>query len=250
MLKEIATHRSVRRFLRRDIAPEVLTDILQAATHASTVGNMQLYSIIVTIDSRVRHELAADSVDESAAEEAAVLLVFCADVSRFSKWCAQRDTQPEYQNLMWYAHATADALRAAENAAVQAEVHGLGICFVDTVLRSADRLVELLSLPRGVVPTAVLAVGYPAEQPPVSDRLPMEAVVHYDRYNQFTSAEIDELWAERETSEQTLALLEHYGADNLARIFTDFRYPADDNMQYTKRYLATLRAQDFIDNEQ
>lgn len=232
MLKEIATHRSVRRFLRRDIAPEVLTDILQAATHASTVGNMQLYSIIVTIDSRVRHELAADSVDESAAEEAAVLLVFCADVSRFSKWCAQRDTQPEYQNLMWYAHATADALRAAENAAVQAEAHGLGICFVDTVLRSADRLVELLSLPRGVVPTAVLAV------------------VHYDRYNQFTSAEIDELWAERETSEQTLALLEHYGADNLARIFTDFRYPADDNMQYTKRYLATLRAQGFIDNEQ
>lgn len=139
MLKEIATHRSVRRFLRRDIAPEVLTDILHAATHASTVGNMQLYSIIVTIDSRVRHELAVDSIDESAAEEASVLLVFCADVHRFSKWCSQRDTKPEYQNLMWYAHATADALRAAENAALQAESYGLGICFIDAVLRSADR---------------------------------------------------------------------------------------------------------------
>lgn len=250
MLKEIATHRSVRRFLRRDIAPEVLTDILHAATHASTVGNMQLYSIVVTIDSRVRRELAVDSVDESAAEEAAVLLVFCADVHRFSKWCSQRDTQPEYQNLMWYAHATADALRAAENAAIQAESYGLGVCFVDTVLRSADRLVELLELPRGVVPTAVLAIGHPAEHPPVSDRLPMEAVVHYDRYNRFTSAEIDELWAERETSEQTSVLLERYGVDNLARIFTDFRYPADDNVRYTERYLATLRVQGFLNNEQ
>lgn len=250
MLKEIATHRSVRRFLRRDIAPKVLTDILHAATHASTVGNMQLYSIIVTIDSRVRHELAVDSIDESAAEEASVLLVFCADVHRFSKWCSQRDTKPEYQNLMWYAHATADALRAAENAALQAESYGLGICFIDTVLRSADRLVELLGLPRGVVPTAVLAIGHPADQPPVSDRLPMEAVVHYDRYNRFTSAEIDELWAERETSEQTSALLERYGVDNLARIFTDFRYPADDNVRYTERYLATLRAQGFLNNDQ
>lgn len=250
MLKEIATHRSVRHFLRRDIAPEVLTDILQAATHASTVGNMQLYSVIVTIDSRVRRELAIDSHDGSAAEEAAVLLVFCADVHRFSKWCSQRDTKPEYHNLMWYAHAAADALRAAENAALQAESHGLGICFIDTVLRSADHLVELLELPRGVVPTAVLAIGHPAEQPPVSDRLPMEAVVHYDRYNPFTSAEIDELWAERETSEQTLALLERYGVDSLARIFTDFRYPADDNVRYTERYLATLRAQGFLNNDQ
>lgn len=249
MLKEIANHRSVRHFLSRDIAPEVLTDILQAATHASTVGNMQLYSIIVTIDSRVRRELAHDSVDASAAEQAAVLLVFCADVHRFSKWCRQRDAKPEYQNLMWYAQAMADALRAAENAALQAESHGLGICFVDTVLRSADQLVELLGLPRGVVPAAVLAVGYPAEEPPLSDRLPMEAVVHYDHYNPFTSAEIDELWAERETSEQTLALLERYGVENLARIFTDYRYPAADNVRYTERYLNTLRAQGFLDNE-
>ena len=147
---------------------------------------------------------------------------------------------------MWYAHATADALRAAENAAVQAEAHGLGICFVDTVLRSADRLVELLSLPRGVVPTAVLAVGYPAEQPPVSDRLPMEAVVHYDRYNQFTSAEIDELWAEREESELTKQLLEENNLPNLARIFTERRYVKADNLAISRAYLNLLKEHGFL----
>lgn len=250
MLKEIALHRSVRHFLSREIAPEVLTDILQAATHASTVGNMQLYSIIVTIDSRVRAELSSGSLDESAAMEAPVLLIFCADVHRFSKWCRQRDAKPEYENLMWYAHATADALRAAENAALQAESYGLGICFIDTVLRSADRLVELLDLPQGVLPTAVLALGYPAEEPPLSDRLPMEAIVHYDRYNRITSAEIDELWAERETSVQTMELLNRYGVENLARIFTEYRYPAAENLSSSERYLATLREQGFLDDKE
>ena len=37
---------------------------------------------------------------------------------------------------------------------------------------------------------------------------------------------------------------------NDAVFFTDFRYPADDNVRYTERYLATLRAQGFLNNDQ
>jgi hypothetical protein len=78
----------------------------------------------------------------------------------------------------------------------------------------------------------------------------MEAIVHYDRYNRITSAEIDELWAERETSTQTMELLNRYGVENLARIFTEYRYPAAENLNSSKRYLATLREQGFLDDKE
>ena len=73
-------------------------------------------------------------------------------------------------------------------------------------------------------------MGYPDESPELTDRLPLEAVVHYEKYTDYTAAEIDELWAEREESELTKRLLEENGLPNLAQIFTQRRYVREDNL--------------------
>ena len=54
-----------------------MEEILEAASRASTVGNMQLYSIIVTTSRELLEQLAPLHFNQPAATTAPVLLTFC-----------------------------------------------------------------------------------------------------------------------------------------------------------------------------
>ena len=78
--------------------------------------------------------------------------------------------------------------------------------------------------------------------------LPLEGVVHYEKYTDYTAAEIDELWAEREESELTKRLLEENGLPNLAQVFTQRRYVRKDNLAISNSYFALLKEKGFFNN--
>ena len=248
MIKEIANHRSIRKYKSSPIDEEVLSDILHSAARASTCGNMQLYSLVVTLDARVRAELAPCHFNQAMVTEAPCVVTVCADVHRFSKWCEQRDAEPAYDNFEWFLNAATDALLAAQNLCVEAELKGLGICYLGTTIYTAGEIADILELPKGVIPLTTVVVGYPDESPGLTDRLPLDAVVHCEKYHHYTSSEIDELWAEKETSEETRRLLEENGLPNLAQIFTRNRYRAEDNLAISRNYFALLKKQGFFNN--
>ena len=52
------TRRTIRKYEAREIDEGLLERILIAATRASTTGNMQVYSIIVTRDPEMKKRLA------------------------------------------------------------------------------------------------------------------------------------------------------------------------------------------------
>ncbi|MCM1151058.1 MAG: nitroreductase family protein [Alistipes sp.] len=241
-------HRSIRRFRPTPIPEEVLRECLEAATRASTCGNMQLYSLVVTRDKALREQLAPCHFNQPMLAEAPCLITVCADVHRFTMWCEQRGADPAYDNFAWFLNASTDALLAAQNFCVQAEIHGLGICYLGTTVYTAADIVRILKLPKGVIPLTTVAVGYPDETPELTDRLPLEAVVHYEKYTDYTAAEIDELWAEREESELTKRLLEENGLENLAKIFTERRYVRRDNLAISQTYFALLKEQGFFND--
>ena len=157
MIKEIANHRSIRKYKSSPIDEEVLSDILHSAARASTCGNMQLYSLVVTLDARVRAELAPCHFNQAMVTEAPCVVTVCADVHRFSKWCEQRDAEPAYDNFEWFLNAATDALLAAENLALAAEAHGLGVCFLGTTLYTARDICRILHLPKGRMSMGVAA---------------------------------------------------------------------------------------------
>ena len=76
---------------------------------ASTVGNMQLYSIIVTTSRELLEQLASLHFNQPAATTAPVLLTFCADIHRFSRWCELRGAEPGYDNFCWFMNGVTDA---------------------------------------------------------------------------------------------------------------------------------------------
>lgn len=251
MIPTIQNHRSVRNFQPDRAIPDTLmNELLAAATRASTVGNMQLYSIIVsTAGSPTFTELAPCHFNQPAATGAAALVTFCADIHRFSQWCRQREAEPGYDNLQWFVNAAIDTLLASQNFSLEAEAHGLGICYLGTTIYTAGEISRILELPKGVIPLTTIVVGYPDESPALTDRLPLEAVVHYEKYTDYTAAEIDELWAEREESELTKRLLEENGLDNLAKVFTERRYVRRDNLAFSASYFALLKEKGFFNQE-
>ena len=239
-------HRSIRKYRSTPIPDKLLSELLEAATRASTCGNMQLYSLVVTRDAALRAELAPCHFNQPMVSQAPCLVTVCADIHRFSMWCRQRGAEPAYDNFAWFLNAATDALLAAQNLCIAAEAHGLGICILGTTLYTAGQIARILRLPKGVVPLTTVVVGYPDEEPALTDRLPLEAVVHYERYTDYTAAEIDELWAEREESPLTQRLLEENGLPNLARIFTERRYVKEDNLSIARSYFELLRERGFF----
>ncbi len=241
-------HRSIRKFRPAPIPEEVLREVLEAATRASTCGNMQLYSLVVTRDEALRRKLAPCHFNQPMVVEAPCVVTVCADVHRFSMWCRQRDAEPAYDNFAWFLNASTDALLAAQNLCIEAEMHGLGICYLGTTIYTARDICGILELPKGVIPLTTVVMGYPDEDPGLTDRLPLDAVVHYEKYTDYTAAEIDELWAECEESALTKRLLEENRLPNLAQIFTRNRYRKEDNLAISKSYFALLQEQGFFNN--
>ncbi len=249
MPDKIFNHRSIRKYKSDPVDEGLLQTILSAGTRASTTGNMQVYSMVVTRDEQLREKLWECHFKQDMVLQAPVHITFCADFNRFNKWCEQRKAVPGYDNYLSFFTAAIDALLVSQNVCLAAEEKGLGICYLGTATYNAAKIIDILSLPRGVVPVAAIALGYPDEEPGLTDRLPLEGVVHYERYSDYEPADIDRIYAEKEASDLTRELLEINRKETLAQIFTDNRYRKQDNVHFSKEFLMVIREQGFMNNE-
>jgi len=246
MLNTIFNHKSIRKYKNTPVQDKDLNEILEAGTRASTTGNMQIYSIIVTRDEEMKKRLAPTHFNQPMATQAPVLLTFCADINRFNKWCEARNAEPGYDNFLWFTNAVIDAMLVAQNCCIAAEDKGLGICYLGTTTYTADKIIEILNLPKGVIPITTVVMGYADEDPCLTDRLPLEAVVHYETYKDYTPDDIDKLFTEKENLESTKKLLEENKKETLAQIFTDNRYKKADNLHFSKVFFDVLKKQGFF----
>jgi nitroreductase len=250
MVNSIMNHRSIRRYKSKPISQEVLSEILAAGVRASTTGNMQVYSMIVTQDPEIKEELWKMHFKQDMVLQAPVVVTFCADFNRFNKWCLARKATPGYDNFLSFFTAAIDALLVAQNVALAAESKNMGICYLGTTTYMAEGIIEVLKLPKYVVPVTTLVIGYPDEAPELTDRLPLEAVVHYDTYKDYTDSSIDKLYEEKEKLELTMELLKENNKETLAQIFTDNRYTKKDNLTFSKSLLRILNNQGFMNHDE
>ena len=92
----IKNRRTIRKYKKEDVSSELLNGLLEEAFRASTMGNMQLYSVVVTRDKQMKEKLAPAHFNQPMVTTAPVVLTFCADFNRFSKWCRCRKADPGY----------------------------------------------------------------------------------------------------------------------------------------------------------
>ena len=210
---------------------------------------MQVYSIIITTEKELKEKLWECHFRQNMVKQAPVILTFCADFNRFTKWCEQRNASPGYDNFLSFFTAAIDALLVAQNAALAAESFGLGICYLGTTTYMAEKIIEVLDLPKYVVPVATLVMGHADESPGLTDRLPVDGVLHYEKYKDYSPEDIDRIYKEKESLELTKQLLMENNKGSLAQVFTDNRYTKKDNIAFSQALLKVLKNQGFMNNE-
>jgi len=248
MLKFINQHRSIRNFSDRPIEHEILENILYAGTRASTTGNMQVYSIIVTSENKIKEQLWEAHFKQNMVKQAPIIITFCADFNRFIKWCQLNRAIPGYDNFLSFFTAAIDALLASQNVALAAETYSLGICYLGTTIYSAKKIIDILNIPKFVVPVASIVIGYPAESPDLTDRLPLNGILHFEKYIDYSAERINEIFLEKESSDLTAKLLIENNKETLAQIFTDNRYSKKDNVLFSQLFLKVIEEQGFMNN--
>ncbi len=249
MIKAISEHRSIRSYKNTPISDDILNNILEAAIRGSNTGNMQLYSIIVTKNEDIKNQLWESHFKQNMVVEAPVILTFVADINRFHKWSEIRNAGTAYDNFLWFYNATIDAVIAAQNACVEAEDNGLGICYLGTTTYMAEKIIDILNLPNGVVPVTTVVIGYANENPPLTDRLPLEAVVFNEKYTELSENQINKFFSEKENLDSTKALIEENQTENLAQIFTQKRYKKEDNIHFSNEFMKILEKQGFMNQK-
>lgn len=242
----LRTRRTIRKYTDEKISEELLNGILESGCRASTTGNMQVYSIIVSRDEERKKALAPFHFNQKMITEAQVVLTFCADFNRFNKWCRLKKAEPGYDNFLSFITAAIDALLVAQTVCVAAESKGLGICYLGTTTYMAHKLIGLLDLPKGVVPVTTITLGWPAEHPEQVDRLPLKAVVHNEVYKNYSDAEIRNFYAEKEGRSDSKQFIAENKMETLAQVFTDVRYKKADNVHFSKILLQVLKDQGFM----
>lgn len=240
-------HRSVRRFKPQPIAKETMNRILECGMRASNTGNMQIYSIIVT--EKPAHIEALSKLHYGQGSSAAAFLTLCVDVNRYHHWCRLRGCDEPYNNFLWLMSGTVDASLAAQNICVAAEAEGLGFCYLGTVMYNTRAIAELLQLPKGVVPVVTLCMGYPDETPALSERLPLEGVVHQEYYHDYSDEDIERVHEIRETFPFNQEMVRQNQTENLCQIFTQIRYPKKDNIAISQALLEFVEQAGMMENE-
>lgn len=253
MVFEIAnTHRSIRAFTSQPLEDDLLDDLLLAGLRSSSSGNMQTWSVVVTREPARKEQLYYFHGEQEMILQAPAVLTFCADVFRMREWIRVNNSKQSFDDFLGFVTGAVDAVIAAQTICLAAESVGLGICYMGTTWWAADKLIDFLDLPAGVFPVTSIVLGHPAEDPPLRDRLPLELIVHQERYRRLSDEEILAAHAERERKAwarytAVAAVREKLAAAGITRVTdyytSEFKYSKELHERVSRMLLETLQNQ-------
>ncbi|MGR5500160.1 hypothetical protein ACQKP3_05505 [Vibrio sp. DNB22_10_4] len=130
------------------------------------------------------------------------------------------------------------------------------LLFMGSTLANCDQIGEILELPEGVVPVVGYSLGYPAENPEIRDRLPMDGLVHHEVYQDQDDATIEAIYKQRETDgwarymsyPDLKKMIEESDVENLAQVYTKLKYTRESHVNFSKSVLGYLEKQGFMNH--
>jgi len=245
-MKTINTRKTIRKYTNKDVSEDLLKTLLEKAERTPTMGNLQLYSVVITRNKEKKAQLAPAHFNQPMVMGAPVILTFCADFRRTTLWAENRKATPGYDNFLSFLNATTDALLYCQTFCNLAEEEGLGTCFLGTTIYNPKNIIEVLQLPRLVMPVATITLGWPAEDPALTDRLPIDSIIHHETYEDYTPDRIDAFYTPKEQLEENKHFVEINNKETLAQVFTDLRYTKEANEALSKVLINSLKNQGFI----
>ncbi|MFQ5800474.1 MAG: nitroreductase family protein [Candidatus Hydrothermarchaeales archaeon] len=162
---------SIRAFRDDEVEEGRLLKILEDANQAPSAGNLQARDFIVVKDKETKKDIARAALDQGFIAQAPVVIVICANMARSAAKYGRRGAE---------LYSILDAALAAQNLMLSCVEEGLGSCYVGAFYE--DQIRKILGVPETVVPIGIIPIGYPDEEPYITDRLPIERIVHREKW--------------------------------------------------------------------
>lgn len=175
----IARRRSIRKYTDQHVEEEKITRMLEAARQAPSGKNTQPWAFIVVRDKAKIAEIARIDNDQKWMLPAPVIIACLADArARIDPSVPLNvtETSPEFE----IKQVIRDSAVAVQNMLLAAVEEGLGTCWTGWYLQEEIR--PALGIPADKFVTAIVTVGYPAEDPAPRKRKPLAELVHYERW--------------------------------------------------------------------
>lgn len=173
VLEAIRSRRSVRAFESgKNVSEETVEKLVDSARWAPSAGNIQPWEFIIVRSAEVKKRLAEAALNQSFIEEAPVVIAVCANENRSSERYGQRGKT---------LYCIQDTAAAIQNIHLTAHSMGLSTCWVGAF--KEEDASEILNVPNGIRPVALIPVGYPSEFPSARTRRPVEKIVHYEAFH-------------------------------------------------------------------
>ncbi|MGK7378949.1 NADPH-dependent oxidoreductase [Planococcus sp. 1R117A] len=184
VIELMKSHASVRDYKEKQLTREEVSELIAAAQHAATSHFVQAYSIVWVTDPEKRKALGELSRNPQQMEGAGAVFLMCADYNRLKHAGDLQGETIVYDHAENLIVAVTDVALLAQNLALAAESKGYGICYIGGVRNNMEAISEMVGLPEGVFPVYGLTVGVPNEANEVKPRLPVEAILHENEYDE------------------------------------------------------------------
>lgn len=185
-IRVLSAHASVRKFRPELPSDETIRMILNAACRAPTSSNLQAYSFVVVRNAEVKRRLSVLTGNQRHVAEAPIFIAVCADLSRVAVACEMHGRKFAGNTFEMALVAVVDASLAGMSAAIAAESLGLGTVMIGGVRNEPLQICELLGTPPQCFVVFGLCLGLPLDRPQQKPRLPEEAIIHNERYDNST----------------------------------------------------------------
>ena len=183
-LRSMAARGSCRDFTTDPVPADLLKTLGSIALASPSKSDLQQRDIVLVTAKDTRDQLADLVSGQAWVAGAPVIAVFCGNNRRQRLLHDWHQVPFANDHLDAFFNASVDAAIALGAFVTAAEASGLGCCPISAIRNNAEAVSDLLALPDHVFPVAGLAVGYPADTPAISKRLPLHATLHMETYKE------------------------------------------------------------------
>jgi len=168
----LKSRRSIRKYTDEDVSEESVRQIIEAGMLAPSAGNMQSWEFIIVRDQTTKYSLSQESLGQKHILDVPVVIVVVANTKIAEKRYGSRG-----QDL----YCIQDTAAAIENILLIAVSKGLGTCWVGAFNEVLAK--EILELPVGIRPVAIIPLGRTTETPQMPRRRSYKDVVYYEKWS-------------------------------------------------------------------
>ena len=169
-IEAINKRRSIRKFKNTEIGKENIDILLNAAQAAPSAGNIQGRDFIIVTDRTIKRELVVAAHNQHFIASAPIIIVAVANIKRSSSRYGSRGE----------LFAIQDATASVMNIMLAATNIGLGTCWIGAF--DEDIVRDILNIPMGERPVAMVPIGYPDEDPVMPQRMDIGQILHREKW--------------------------------------------------------------------